>query len=332
MSTGPKSGPGRPARPWELAPEPPRPEPVRAAGALTGAQRRQVAIITVVALVVFMVVRLLPTGTNLNHMDFRVEGKGALEFCDPANPQFIPVVSARSPVTMTLAGDGLPAPDRESHFTLTLRTASGKPIAPEDLLVAHTKKLHLMIVDPTLQDYQHVHPVPGRHPGDWDFAFTPQRAGRYRVFADFTPVATQRGLYASADLDVPGEVGDVIRAPNRTAQLGGFEFRLVGPDLWHARQPIDLKLRIESPGSEKVPVPLGPVMGAFAHLVAFDEQRSGFAHLHPKETDLSHPPDSLRPELNFKVTFPTTGRYVIWAQVNLRGDDAFVPFWIDVLP
>jgi len=25
-------------------------------------------------------------------------------------------------------------------------------------------------------------------------------------------------------------------------------------------------------------------MGAFAHLVAFDETRSGFAHLHPMET------------------------------------------------
>ena len=329
MSAAPQPAERRPARPWELEAERPRPEP---AGGLTRAQRRQAAIITVVAVALYVTVRLLPTGTNLNHMDFRVEGRGALEFCDPANPQFIPVVTARSPVTLSLAVDAPPQPNQESHFTLTLRTASGKPIAPEDLLVAHTKKLHLLIVDPTLQDYQHVHPQPGRHAGDWEFAFTPQRAGRYRFFADFTPVATQRGLYASADVDVPGEVGEVIRAPNRTLQLGGFEFRLVGPDLWHARQPIDLKLHIESPGSAKSPVPLAPVMGAFAHLVAFDEQRSGFAHLHPKETDLTQPPDKLKPELNFRVTFPRPGRYVIWAQVNLRGEDAFVPFWIDVLP
>ena len=34
-------------------------------------------------------------------------------------------------------------------------------------------------------------------------------------------------------------------------------------------------------------MPLEPVMGAFAHLVTFDEALSGFAHLHPMETDLT---------------------------------------------
>jgi hypothetical protein len=199
-------------------------------------------------------------------------------------------------------------------------------------MVAHTKKLHLLVIDPTLQDYQHIHPEPGRRAGEWVFALTPNRAGTYRVFADFTPVATQRGLYAAADFDVPGEVPQVIRAPNTTFQLGGFEFQLLGPSLWRARQVIDLKFRIESPGTVKKPVPLLPVMGAFAHLVAFDEQRSGFAHLHPQEIDLSKPPNALRPEFTFKVTFPKSGRYVIWGQVNLGGTEAFVPFWIDVLP
>jgi hypothetical protein len=299
---------------------------------VTSDQGRQIALITVVALALYFIVRALPTGTNLSHMDFRVTGKSALEFCDPANPQFIPVISARSPVTLALASDSPPRQGRETRFTLTLRTASGKPIAPEDLLVAHTKKLHLMVVDPTLQDYQHIHPVPGRRPGDWNFAMTPERAGVYRVFADFTPVATARGLYASTDFNVPGEVAQIIRAPNTTYLLGGFKFELLGPGLWHARNPIDLRLRIESPGTEKKPVPLQPVMGAFAHLVAFDEPRSGFAHLHPQETDLSKPLDSLRPELHFKVSFPQPGRYVIWAEVNLGGDLAFTSFWIDVLP
>ena len=299
---------------------------------LTHTQRRSVAGITAAALALFFLVRWLPTGTNLNHMDFRVEGRGALEFCDPANPQFIPVVAARSPVTLMLASAGPPRQNQEMRFTLLLRTASGKPIAPEDLLVVHTKKLHLLIVDPTLQDYHHVHPEPSRRAGEWVFSLTPARAGTYRVFADFTPVATQRGLYAAADFEVPGDVAQIIRAPNTTFQLGGFAFTLLGPDLWHARQPINLKLQIESPGTQKKPVPLQPVMGAFAHLVAFDEQRSGFAHLHPKETDLSKLPDAQRPELTFKVTFPKPDRYVIWAQVNLRGDQAFVPFWIDVLP
>ena len=321
MSTHPEFEGGR--RPAEAAARPSW-LPVR--------QRRQAAFITAGALVLFVVVRLLPTGTNLNHMDFRMTGKGALEFCDPANPQFIPVVQVRSPVGLTLQSDGVPAVNQPANFTLTMRTASGKPIAPEDLLVAHTRKLHLLVVDPTLSDYQHVHPEPGRRAGEWVFTLTPARAGLYRVFADFTPAATGRGLYSAADFSVPGTVAKVTNAPHTTWQADGYKFALVVPEIFRARQAVDLRFHIESQGTEKQPVPLQPVMGAFAHLVAFDEERSGFAHLHPQETDLAKPPDPLRPELTFKVTIPQPGRYVIWAQVNFGGADVFIPFWVDVLP
>ncbi len=297
---------------------------------LSSSQRRSIALITAVALALYIVVRFLPTGTNLNHMDFRMTGKGALEFCDPANPQFIPVVQARSPVVLTLKADREPALNQPVKFTLTLRTASGKSIAPEDLLVAYTRKLHLLVIDPTLSDYQHIHPEPGRHPGEWVFALSPGRPGLYRVFADFTPVATARGLYASADFSVPGSVARVTNSPNTTWQAEGYNFELVVPPGFRAGQPADLRFRIESQGTVKQPVPLQPIMGAFAHLVAFDEARSGFAHLHPKETDLSKPPDQLRPELTFKVTIPQPGRYVIWGQVRIDGREIFAPFWVDV--
>src|SRR3954468_983049 len=228
---------------------------------------RQIALITTTALALYIGVRLLPTGSNLNHMDFRTEGKGALEFCDPANPQFIPVVAVRSPVTVSLQPDREPAANQPVNFTLKLATASGKPVGPSDLLVAHTRKLHLLVVDPTLDDYQHIHPEPGRRDGEWGFSLTPQRAGAHRVVADFTPAATQRSLYASADFAVPGTVATVTREPNNTAQLAGFKFELVLPENFQAGKAVDLKFHIESQGREKQPVPLQPVMGAFAHLV-----------------------------------------------------------------
>jgi hypothetical protein len=71
-------------------------------------------------------------------------------------------------------------------------------------------------------------------------------------------------------------------------------------------------------------------MGAFAHLVAFDESRSGFAHLHPAEADLMKLPDAQQPVLNFKLTIPRAGHYVVWAQVNLGGNETFVPFDLEV--
>ena len=76
--------------------------------------------------------------------------------------------------------------------------------------MVQTKRIHLLIADPSLDDYQHVHPVPGRRPGEWNFSFHPRFGGVYRIFADFTPVATNRGLYSEAEIAVAG-------APNPVA-------------------------------------------------------------------------------------------------------------------
>ncbi len=298
-------------------------------------QRRQAGWITAGAIAVFAALRLIPTGTNLSHMDFRVDPKAgtSIEFCDPANPQFIPVVAARSPVTMNATTDGPPRAGAPVAVTLALATGSGKAIAPEDLLVTHTRRLHVLAVDPTLQDYQHVHPVPGRTPGQWTFAFTPRRGGVYRLFGDFTPAATGRGLYASVDLEVAGAGGGEAATRvdlDATHRRGAFDFGLVSrPAPARAGQPIDLTFAItEAAGGA---VPLSPVMGAYAHLVAFDAARSGFAHLHPTEADLTRAPDAKRPVLNFKLTIPRAGTYTVWAQVILAGQEEFVPFRLDVV-
>jgi len=290
---------------------------------------RQIGLITAAALALYVGFRQLPTGTDLNHMDFRVAEKGAIEFCDPSNPQFIPVVAVKSPVSLSLRPEGAIEVGRPVSFTLTLRTAAGKPISPEDLLVAHTRKLHLLVVDPTMQDYQHLHPEPGRVPGEWRFTMAPRRSGTFRVFADFTPAATGRGLYASADFETPGGAAAETAAPGLAHSADGYRFTLEHTYL-KARKPAELTFKITAEQGGRVG--LEPVMGAFAHLVAFDEARSGFAHLHPEQSDLGRPPDAVRPTLLFKVTIPAAGRYIVWAQVRIAGREHFTPFAITVNP
>jgi hypothetical protein len=308
-------------------------------GSWRSPQGRQFILITIVAIAIYGTMRLLPTGTNLNHADFRVAGGNSIEFCDPTNPQFIPVVAVRSPVTLTLVTATAPIAGHEVHATATLRTSSGKPIAPEDLLVVHTKLMHLLMVDPTLTDYQHIHPSPTKTPGEWTFSFTPRLNGMYRVFADFTPVATGRGLYANADLEIAGNVtavsGTAVSLSDgrpklgETAERSGYRYTLrANGGRIRVRQPVDLTFDIRAADGTRVP--LQPVMGAFAHLVAFDAQRSGFAHLHPAQADPLTPPDPVQPTLKFKLTIPTAGQYVIWTQINLAGHEVFVPFWFDV--
>jgi hypothetical protein len=194
--------------------------------------------------------------------------------------------------------------------------------------------MHLLIVDPSLDDYQHVHPRPGRRPGEWEFRFRPRFGGAYRIFADFTPVATNRGLYAETEMDVGGPPNPVAagsQAPSWTAAEDGYRFALSpSPHPIRAGAPSDLRLVITR--ADGGPVPLEPVMDAFAHLVAFDTQRSGFAHIHPREADVSRRPDARRPAFSFRLTIPRPGRYVIWSQVNLAGRETFAPFWFEVGP
>jgi hypothetical protein len=305
--------------------------PVEARG-LDGAQWGRIGVITIAAAALFLVVRRLPTGTNLSHMDFRVQGGNVIEFCDPANPQFLPVVAVRSPVSLAVSTAVPPQAGTEVAATLVLTTFSGKPIAPEDLEVVQTRRIHLLIVDPSLDDYQHVHPEAGRAPGQWTFRFRPRFGGSYRIFADFTPVATNRGLYSETEMSVAGAPNPEVagtQPASWTVDENGYRFALTpDPVPMHAGQPSALRLEVAR-GDGGV-IPMEPVMGAFAHLVAFDTGRSGFAHIHPAPADAAHGPDPLRPTFNFRLTIPQAGRYVIWCQVNLAGAETFAPFWFDV--
>lgn len=304
---------------------------MNAARSLSRAQRRQFLLLTLGAIALFLVMRALPIGTNLNHVDFRVTGKNAIELCDPSNPAFISVVDVRSPVTLRLTPAAPPAKDRATRFVLSMATLSGKPIGPRDLAINHTRKLHLLVIDPSLGDYQHVHPEPGHVDGTWEFEMTPHRSGLYRVFADFIPAATGRGLYAYADFEVPGDALATIDVANATVIDGyTYEFSLRGGEL-RAGRTAELDLHVRAAG-ERGLVPLEPVMGAFAHVVAFDLERSGFAHLHPMAEDPLAPPDAERPTLAFKVTIPKPGRYIFWGQIRMGGMDRFAPFSIDVAP
>ncbi len=309
---------------------------------LSRRQWRQVMWITLGAVALYAGFRNLPTGSNLNHVDFRTGGSpGSLEMCDPSNPQFIPVIAVRSPVSMTLVSqNGAATAGREVEGIVRLATASGKPIGPVDLLVMHTRKLHLLVIDPSLRDYQHLHPEPGGKPGEWIFRFTPRASGLYRVFGDFTPTATGRGLYSGADMEVlpadasePANVNlatEAASADRIRTQQGGHVFTLSVFDApLRAGRTTDLAFSIAR--ADGAAVALQPVMDAYAHLVAFDEARSGFAHLHPNEIDLTQPLDPQEPRLTFKITIPTPGRYVVWAQVKLGDDESFVPFPVEVL-
>ena len=71
--------------------------------------------------------------------------------------------------------------NKSCEFEINLKEFDGSPLAADEAL-SHTEKIHLLAVDPSLDDYQHLHPVPDSLDGIWRFTITPKKFGEYRFF------------------------------------------------------------------------------------------------------------------------------------------------------
>lgn len=217
-------------------------------------------------------------------------------------------------------------------FTLSLVAKNGKPVTLADLQVAHTEKVHLLIVDPSLSDYHHEHPKPGPTPGTYTFALTPDKAGEYQVFADLLPVTTNQQEYAVTHFTVAGTPAPVEKVTNRKTTVAGYTFELkFEEEPPAAGHPHKAWLTVTGPDGKPV-TQLEPVMGAFAHLVGFSEDRTEIAHIHPVGQEPGTAAERGGPTLEFQTDFATSGYQKLFAQVQIDGRPLFAPFGIDVTP
>jgi len=280
----------------------------------------QCTLITLAAVGLFVGLRALPdTECGFLHYDPPVVDGDGIEYCGDEQPVFVEVRELKYPVKTKLTLAETAQVGQPVEVTLQFASDGGKIIAPTDLAITHTELLHVLVVDPTRQDYHHVHPQPLGPSGQWKFTFTPERPGPYTVFAEFVPSRTQQVVLADAQIEVAGE------SPTGGAPLGL-------PDGWTAQLDIEpgevsvneeARLRLKIAREDGEPATLEPVMGAWAHLVAFDEDVSGFAHLHPKYTGREK---DATPQLEFAFSTHRPGDYQIWAQVKVDGQERFVPF------
>jgi hypothetical protein len=300
-------------------------------------QWRQVGLLTLAAAAVLLGLRYFRAGPEITHMDFVVGGPGSLEFCDPANPQFLPVVERSSPVSLLLRAEATPVADGPVNVVLLLWTNTGKAIGPRDLVLMGEQRMNLLIVDPDLSDFQAVQPTPGAQAGEWRFAFAPHRSGIYRIFADFTPTATGQEMYASADLAVRNDgqihpLGLPSAGPGASGSVERDGLRLTLRPLQepiHAREPAQLTLTMAR--IDGTPVSLQPIDGSLAWLVAFDEKRTGFVALHPAPS-VPVAPGAAEVSLTFKVMIPDPGHYVIWSRIHEGRTEVAIPFQTEVVP
>ena len=206
-----------------------------------------------------------------------------------------------------------------------------KPLTLNDLKEIHTKKVHLLIIDDSLEDYFHVHPTPAQESGTYEFSWQPKKIANYRIWADIEPISTGRQLYVMSDLE---KMIDKKSTIDRTINLKNivegynFEWTLV-PNKLRKNEVTMATLYITDNKGQSVQN-LEPLMGAFAHVVGFSEDFKTIEHIHPMGNEPSTDNERGGPELQFHIAPTQPGFMKLFVQVKINGKELYVPFGLNV--
>ena len=260
-----------------------------------------------------------PPGAKMEHsghaMNDQMGGGDAAEMAEPS-------------LSLAAFPDGTIAAGKTVRIGLKLsRRADGGPVSFADLAVAHTKKLHLLIVDPSLSDYQHIHPEEGATAGNYSFLFTPKTSGGYRVWADVVPVATGKQEYVRTDFGKTSPA-KIDRAESTQATVDGYVFTLNWESEPKAGRQTMGTVTVTKDGAPFAG--LEPIMAAFAHIVAFPEDFESVLHVHPMGKEPERESERGGPTLQFHLETGKPGFVKIFAQVRIGGRELYAPFGVRV--
>ncbi|MEV5414098.1 hypothetical protein AB0K60_35350 [Thermopolyspora sp. NPDC052614] len=202
-------------------------------------------------------------------------------------------------------------PGEATDFRFVVTGPDGRPVT--GYATRHEKKLHLIVVNRTLDEFQHLHPeLTGD--GVWTTRLTLPEAGDYRAFADFAPEGG-KDLTLGVDLHAAGDY--TPRTPagvRRTAEVDGYTVRLDGEASVGSASKVTL--RVSKDG--KPVTDLEPYLGAYGHLVALRAGDLAYLHVHPDGV----PGDgrtTAGPDIAFQVEVPSRGDYRLFLDFKHDG-------------
>lgn len=218
-------------------------------------------------------------------------------------------------------------PEEPITLALILRDENGKVLRASDLMASHTQKIHVQAIDPTLQDYHHLHPT--TKTAD-DTVFTtewiPQTSGPYRLFVATTRADDGQALAGSIDLPGPFQIDESVKLiPTNTAQIEGYQFILLGADRplpSSTTQTLTLQVTQNDQGTTT----LEPILGAFAHLAGFTQDGDQIIDANPVGPPVTDDTARAGPQIPFQLTLPRPGPYPLFLHVKLAGRVITVPF------
>jgi hypothetical protein len=213
---------------------------------------------------------------------------------------------------LTSTDTTLPA-GKPAAYRFTVTGPDGKPVTA--FTVDQTKRLHFYAIRSDLTGFQHIHPVMAKD-GTWTADLAALSPGSWRMFASFTPAGGTgkgTGFVLSRTVTVPGTATTTpLPAPVASAQVDGYTITVKGELMAGMEHP--LTVTITKAG--KPVTDLQPYLDTYAHLTAFHQGDTAFAHLHPTTTvDGDHG----GPDLSFHAELPTAGNWRLFLQFKTAG-------------
>lgn len=217
-----------------------------------------------------------------------------------------------------------------AKIVIGLDKPDGSGMLLEDLQEIHTKPMHALIADAALGDVQHVHPKPGTNAGEYTFTFTPKTSNDHRLWVNVHPKDDDEQWLV---MDLKGAKPKPA-APDTTENLGPVKLGNIAYAL-----EFDEPLKVNNTSELSVIVSqndeafenLQPVMGTFAHIVAFYDDFYTVSHLNSTTAEVTSDKARGGPILTFRFTPERAGFVRLFAQFKISGKDVFVPFgvWVE---
>ena len=283
----------------------------------------KMSAITGLFVLLYFLLRILPDSEcGFLHYEEVVNADGEIEFCATNSAGFIDLTQLDYPVDLLMEWDA-----QSKEGILSLKMNGGHFLLPHELAFTHTEKMHLLLIDESLEDYHHIHPRSEGMDKVYRFDFDPQRSGVYQVYAEVVPKRSRRQLIASNQLSVEG-AGREQNFSLKTSDIrAAMQFDLLDvPDRLKPNQDYRFTLKVRDMEGNRVS--LETIMDAKAHMVAFDADRRGFAHMHPLVDPLSEPKDD--EDLSFLFNVPRAGWYRVFAQVQKNETSIYAHFDLKV--
>jgi hypothetical protein len=206
----------------------------------------------------------------------------------------------------------LPA-GKQAAYRFAVTGPDGKPVT--DFAVDQTKRMHFYAIRSDLTGFQHIHPAMAAD-GTWTADLAALAPGSWRMFASFTPdsgAGKGNDFVLSRTVTVPGTATKTpLPAAASSVDVDGDTVTVKGEPMAGMAHPLTVTVTKDG----KPVTDLQPYLDTYAHLTAFHEGDTAFAHLHPTTKVKG---DHGGPDLSFHAELPTSGNWRLFLQFQTGG-------------